>query len=524
MDSEEDFYNSSGDDAAEDIAEYSSEDDDGGGDEELCSTPKKHYTVLKEETMKQLQENDITEVCSFLAVSRGIACTLLLRKRWSVSSVFEDWFADEDRVRDAAGISTNQKPNKHKAYCKICMEKVNTNRMSSAACGHLYCKDCLTNYVAVSISDGPQCLRLRCPEPGCAVVAGLDMVEAVAAADDKRRFYQYLHRSYVECSRNRKWCPRAGCDCAVEFDGDGGGEETYDVTCGCHHKFCWGCTEEQHRPLGCEAVSKWREKNTSEADNNTWILVNTKPCPKCDQKIEKDQGCNHMTCKCGHEFCWMCLGKFRDYAHVCNKFHRDEEEARGSRLEETRKALMRYAHYYERFAANHKSSEIARADLVQARNKHLPELSKVQDMPETELEFVVEAWDQIVECRRVLKWSYVFGYYLKPEEQREKMEFFDFLQGQAESALERLHHFTEKEMKKFLKPVLQGQPDSALEKLHRCIGKEKKKLLEPIQPSENFTDFRVELTDLTLVTKKYFENLIRALENDLVEVEGVGSK
>lgn len=496
MDSEEDFYYSSGDDAAEDFAEYSSEDDN-GGDEEHYIIPKKYYTVLKEETLKQLQENDISQVCSFLAVSRGIACTLLLRKRWSVSSVFEDWFADEDRVRDAVGISNkqNRKPSKHKTYCKICMEKVKNNRMSSAACGHLYCKDCWTNYVASSISGGPECLRLRCPEPKCAVVAGLDMVEAVAAADDKRRFYQYLHRSYVECSRNRKWCPKPGCNYAVEFDG-GEGEETYDVTCGCRHKFCWGCTEEQHRPLGCETVAKWGEKNTSEAENNDWILVNTKPCPKCDKKIEKNQGCNHMTCKCGHEFCWICLGKWKNQNHVCNKFHIDEEEARDSSLEETRKALKRYAHYYERFAANHKSSEIARGDLVRARNEHLPKLSKEQDMPETELEFVMEAWDQIVECRRVLKWSYVFGYYLKPEEP-EKIEFFDFLQGQAESALERLHHCTEKEMKKFL---------------------------EPCQPSESFADFRVELNDLTLITKKYFENLIRALENDLVEVEGVGSK
>lgn len=35
---------------------------------------------------------------------------------------------------------------------------------------------------------------------------------------------------------------------------------------------------------------------------------------------------------------------------------------------------------------------------------------------------------QIVECRRVLKWTYAYGYYL-PEHEHAKRQFFEYLQG-----------------------------------------------------------------------------------------------
>ncbi|UJR32731.1 hypothetical protein I4U23_020190 [Adineta vaga] len=42
-----------------------------------------------------------------------------------------------------------------------------------------------------------------------------------------------------------------------------------------------------------------------------WITQNTKECPKCHFRIEKNDGCDHMTCiKCHYEFCWSCRADF----------------------------------------------------------------------------------------------------------------------------------------------------------------------------------------------------------------------
>jgi hypothetical protein len=39
-----------------------------------------------------------------------------------------------------------------------------------------------------------------------------------------------------------------------------------------------------------------------------WVAANTKRCPRCKTPIEKDEGCNHMSCRnCRKEFCWICM-------------------------------------------------------------------------------------------------------------------------------------------------------------------------------------------------------------------------
>ncbi|KAK6144656.1 hypothetical protein DH2020_021476 [Rehmannia glutinosa] len=166
-----------------------------------------------------------------------------------------------------------------------------------------------------------------------------------------------------------------------------------------------------------------------------------------------------------------------------------------SRLK-AKKHLERYAHYYERWDSNDKSRKRALVDLHTAKTVHIELLANVQGEAQAQLKFVIEAWDQIVECRRVLKWSYAYGYYLSLN-QSGKMEFFGHLQGQAESALERLHHCAEKEMSEYMSGDCR---------------------------SEDFKGFRSKLAGLTLVTRNYFENLVTALENDLSEVENDGTK
>jgi ariadne-1 len=491
-----DYCNSGEDDDNNMIAE----DDEADGPRE----PEKYYDVLKEPIIRQRQEKEITEVSTVLAISKAAATVLLLHYNWRACEVQDAWFADEDRVRKSAGLFEKPvvelpKKKTKKRKCNICLETCSFRVMRWAGCGHPFCSECWGNYIKSSVQDGPGCLMLTCPAPSCGAAVGQDMVESLASEEeDKERYSRYLMRSFIENSKNTKWCPGLDCEYAVEFSG-GGGAGGYDVCCLCSTSFCWKCLEDAHRPVDCETVAKWVFKNSSEAENVTWILAKTKPCPKCMRPIEKNHGCMHMTCgrPCNFEFCWLCLRNWKQHSeetggfYDCNTFKNSEAAKEDESLRErAKKCLDRYNHYYERWVGNEVSRKQALKTFHETQTEYMKKFSELQAETEPQLQFITQAWLQIIECRRVLKWTYAYGYYL-PEHEKTKKQFFEYLQGEAESGLEKLHHCAEKDIHDFL---------------------------EVKSTPEKINNFRATLTDRTNATRNYFENLVKALENGLEDV------
>ncbi|KAJ4761854.1 RING/U-box superfamily protein [Rhynchospora pubera] len=522
MDSEEDMHDAKGESSQEEEEDFYSEgypsdgdDDDDDGDDagydfvdndsdDPCTDLRRlqqNYTTLSEENISQRQADDISRVSTVLSIKKWEACVLLRHYHWSVSKVHDEWFADEENVRKTVGLLEKhiELPNKRELTCGICFENYPRDNMNAAPCGHPFCFSCWRGYISTAINDGPGCLMLRCPDPTCKAAVGLDMVNSLASGEDREKYARYLRRSYIEDNRKTKWCPAPGCEYAVEFVMGSG---SYDVCCKCSYSFCWNCTEEAHRPVDCGTVAKWILKNSAESENMNWILANSKPCPKCKRPIEKNQGCMHITCTppCKFEFCWLCLGPWTEHGertggfYACNRYEAAKQEGAYDESERRREmaknSLERYTHYYERWAANQSSRQKALADLQSLQNEKLEKLSDRQSQPESQLKFITDAWLQIVECRRVLKWTYAYGFYL-PENEHAKRQFFEYLQGEAESGLERLHQCAEKELQVYL---------------------------EAESPLKDFNDFRTKLAGLTSVTRNYFENLVRALETGLNDV------
>ncbi|KAM7255833.1 hypothetical protein ACFE04_011574 [Oxalis oulophora] len=469
------------------------------------SKPYNHITALKESDIHQRIQELQTLVSDVLCVSKIEASLILRYYNWTVTHVHDAWFLHHDHsiVRQKVGLlltTTNHHQLTDSTHtdtttttCGICFDAFNAESLSfTRYCEHSFCNQCFSSYIDTSINDGPGCLKLKCPQFSCDAAVDQDLIDKLASKDNRDKYSRYLVSSYVEGNKNTKWCPAPGCDFALQFELGGVGGT--DVSCVCSHSFCWICAGDAHRPVGCDSVRKWVALNKSEGFTMDWILVNTRPCPKCKQPIEKNGGCMRMTCKppCGYQFCWLCRQDWSVHGYAaCNSYEKEKVD-QTAEMKLTSNNLQRYAHYYQRWAANDASFKKAHMDLKLVKDMKIEELCESQCQPNDRLKFILEAWKQITECRRVLKWSYVYGYYLA-EDNIAKKQLFEYSQGEAESALERLHECAEEEVKEFYKS-------------NTC-------------PSPNLDNYRVKLTHLTNVTKNFFENLVTALENGLSDVE-----
>lgn len=166
-------------------------------------------------------------------------------------------------------------------------------------------------------------MQTTCPQHMCNLAVPHSQFLKYLKGDNMKTYMKWFCKSYTDDNKNVRWCPYSGCDYCVEYQEYG----ISDVQCKCGNSFCFKCSQESHRPCTCENTVQWKTKNSAESENITWIMANTKACPKCHRPIEKNQGCNHMTCKlCSHEFCWLCLGDWKEHGqktggyYQCNKY------------------------------------------------------------------------------------------------------------------------------------------------------------------------------------------------------------
>ncbi|PWZ28898.1 putative E3 ubiquitin-protein ligase ARI8 [Zea mays] len=496
------------------------------GTDEVVSRREQTFVVLNEQVISERQAEDVSKVSAVTLITREEACALLHHYKWNISKLSDEWFADEEKVRHTVGLLLNGNHDPRSRKARFIFHTLMFLFHQSNAC-----------YISAAIGDGPGCLSLRCPDPSCSAMVLQGMINELAKDEDRKKYARFLLRAYVEGSKKTKWCPAPDCTCAVEFLGD----ENYDVSCNCMFSFCWNCTEEAHRPVNCETVSKWILKNSAESENMNWILANSKPCPKCKRPIEKNQGCMHMTCTppCKFEFCWLCLGAWSDHGertggfYACNRYESAKKEGvydeTDARRERAKNSLERYMHYYERWASNQ--------TILSFHNEYfelstIANLTDIFGIPETQLKFIIEAWSQIIECRRVLKWTYAYGYYL---DDKIKSEFFEYLQGcYFYFMLTLLHGFIiacGNSWNIIDSKYLIGEAESGLERLHQCAEKDLQNFLPSVKSDSTetttptvaeFGEFRVKLAGLTSVTRNYFENLVQALEAGLEDVRATG--
>merc|ERR1719228_2287667 len=176
------------------------------------------------------------------------------------------------------------------------------------------CKDCFGNYLNFKQSLGKP--MLRCPGMNCR--SFLDKKKVKAAMPNAFAEYKTaMMRFSLKRVENYRTCPNADCAAGIVLDACCTAEQ---VTCtACDTSFCPQCNDVPHEGMTCEELQRKRHaERWGEAKD--YMKNETKQCPYCLVWIEKNGGCDHMTCHhCRGEFCWLCFGEWKSHRSCTDK-------------------------------------------------------------------------------------------------------------------------------------------------------------------------------------------------------------
>ncbi|KAL3937714.1 MAG: hypothetical protein SGARI_002012 [Bacillariaceae sp.] len=437
--------------------------------QDFSSTTAAAVAMWNTHHAREMLQSLVAEASSALGIPPAAALPLLRSKEWSLQMLLQFYFADTARCQQQAGVyarcqseatktvKMSDSSSGHQAendkICLVCMDEIGSDdEFLGMGCGHDFCRDCWGDYLVNAIQhEGATCMDATCPQADCPeVITELEL------------------RAFVEFNPQLRWCPGKGCERIAYFNGATSSnlqkqQRSVSITAACDDcftAFCFTCGDEAHAPATCHQMNLWKEKNSNgDKETANWMTVNTKPCPNCGKRIEKNGGCMHMTCsKCRHQFCWVCLGTHHVWS--CNSYK--ESKAVDEKMR-AKNELERYLHYFQRYAGHEKALKFAQQQLDKCKERELSEndmavegdkiVSSTQGLVDVPL--LIEANQQIVKCRQVLKSSYVFAfYYFAPDNKKKsKMVFtatdkiqkdcFEQHQGILEGMTEGLSKITE---------------------------------------------------------------------------------
>ncbi|KAL6494766.1 putative E3 ubiquitin-protein ligase ari2 [Orobanche gracilis] len=492
---EDDYYAS--DHEAESIDGLESKESDARWAKSRAPSSK----IITKESLLAAQKEDLRRVMDLLSVREHHARTLLIHYRWDVEKLIAVYIEkgkscmfSESGVTVVELIDLDRPESSSTVMCNICMEDVLAKHLTKMDCGHCFCSNCWTEHFIVKINEG-QSKRIRCMAHRCNAICDEAVIRNLVSArhpDLAEKFERFLLESYIEDNKMVKWCPSVPhCGNAIRLEND----ELCEVECSCGLQFCFSCLSEAHSPCSCAMWVLWTKKCRDESETVNWMTVHTKPCPKCHKPVEKNGGCNLVSCICGQSFCWLCGGATgRDHTwssianHSCGRYKEDGEK----KAERAKRDLYRYMHYHNRFKAHIDSSK-QESRLMETIKEKVSNLEE-RDSKLREFSWVMNGFNRLFRSRWALTYSYPFAFYMFGDE---------LFRGEMTTK--------ECEIKQHLFEDQQQQLESNVEKLSKFFE-------EPFDeyPEEQVMQIRMQVIDLSVIIDGLCRKMYECIENDLL--------
>ncbi|KAL2336355.1 hypothetical protein Fmac_010801 [Flemingia macrophylla] len=227
---------------------------------------------------------------------------------------FMDLEVDSDPVKTLKG-KHKERGESSSVYCGICMDvKPSGEMFRYENCSHSFCDDCIGKYVAAKIQENIS--MVKCPDPKCKVVVEPQYCGSIVPREVIDRWEDALCENLLLESQ-KFYCPFKDCSAMLIYDAE---EVVTASECPhCNRLFCAQCKVSWHAGVECREFQNLKQSEREKEDlmvielakNQSW-----RRCSKCNFYVEKVDGCSHVTCRCGNEFCYACGSSWSSH-HAC---------------------------------------------------------------------------------------------------------------------------------------------------------------------------------------------------------------
>ncbi|KAH7440617.1 hypothetical protein KP509_03G001900 [Ceratopteris richardii] len=216
-----------------------------------------------------------------------------------------------------------------KGYCPICMEwKKKVEMFEVSQCHHGFCLSCIIQHVEVKVQAAQ--VPVQCPQENCSQTLSLSQCQSFLS----QKWFDLLKKRIIEASMpesERVYCPRPKCsalmhrkDLLASREGTSSLSSFTFVAPSkcveCSGLFCIDCLVPWHAFMSCEQYQRLPMFFRGSEDILLYKLAEKQKwqrCGNCRQMIELKDGCYHITCWCGHEFCYLCGKAWKSKKQTC---------------------------------------------------------------------------------------------------------------------------------------------------------------------------------------------------------------
>ena len=188
--------------------------------------------------------------------------------------------------------------------CGICLDVLIDNPICLSLCGHRFHSNCLNFQINNAISEsGISGFPINCAiclHP----LTHNDWIKVLSYNELNNLFSASLIH-FMSTNSSFSHCENSNCDFVYNIEKSKIKGNTRKCT-RCKGTYCILCKRQVYG-ISHEIQCEMEKMKKIDVEDITWIEKYTVGCPRCNIRIEKNEGCNHLVCsRCSCHFCFIC--------------------------------------------------------------------------------------------------------------------------------------------------------------------------------------------------------------------------